>query len=386
MRLETPVLYFHPPQAGATSKKISVKATFHGGWLTEFYPNALADVPGVDIRKPVFGRLNANTVSSLDWENLEVGGDWQGPPTDSHVWSAPRAVASAPVRSANGETERFLFYRGVGRIDAPLRVARDDRTRELVLESQLAKGICGEAGLAVRSLWLVDIQPDGKLAFRDIPPVTLAGSGKILARVSSEFSPGDYRAGNLEKLKGSLRTSLMAEGLFKDEADALLNTWEYSYFKCAGTRVFFMVPRAWTDSCLPLAVSEPADFKRAMVGRIELVTPEARGILRELARTPKEQILAEFNVLGGRLNRSHPHTMPETLAHAGVTVPDSYKLYLQLGRFKNALLLDEAARRPSPGLTAFVGCYGLGGYKPVASTDNAFPRDEQDRVVTSAVP
>jgi hypothetical protein len=50
----------------------------------------------------------------------------------------------------------------------------------------------------------------------------------------------------------------VANGLFADEAQALLDTWEISYFKSAGLRVFFIVPRAWTDYYLPLKVSVPA--------------------------------------------------------------------------------------------------------------------------------
>ena len=43
MRLETPVMYFHPPSSGVRSAIASVRVTFHGGWLTEFFPAAEAD-------------------------------------------------------------------------------------------------------------------------------------------------------------------------------------------------------------------------------------------------------------------------------------------------------------------------------------------------------
>src|SRR5262245_18390842 len=36
MRLETPVLYFHPP-AGAPPLTCDVRVEFRGGWLTQFY-------------------------------------------------------------------------------------------------------------------------------------------------------------------------------------------------------------------------------------------------------------------------------------------------------------------------------------------------------------
>jgi hypothetical protein len=62
----------------------------------------------------------------------------------------------------------------------------------------------------------------------------------------------------------------------------------------------------------------------------------------------------------------------KTLASYGVAVPRSYQLYLALGRFRNALILEEARKRPAPGLDGFISTYGLEGYKPVEmAADNA---------------
>ena len=83
-----------------------------------------------------------------------------------------------------------------------------------------------------------------------------------------------------------MHEALVKDGLFADEADALLNTWEVSYFKSPGTRLFFLVPRAWTDHVLPLEISTPADVTRVMVGRIELVTPKTRAALKRLIEAP----------------------------------------------------------------------------------------------------
>ena len=66
----------------------------------------------------------------------------------------------------------------------------------------------------------------------------------MLFSTPAEFAGADYSSANLDKLRGEMRVALKEEGLFLDEADALLNTWELSYFKSAGLRLFFMVPRA----------------------------------------------------------------------------------------------------------------------------------------------
>lgn len=55
----------------------------------------------------------------------------------------------------------------------------------------------------------------------------------------------------------------------------------------------------------------------------------------------------------------------ESLAAFGVSVPKSYQWYLALGRFRNALVLEEAARHPTPGLASLIASYRLEGYKPV---------------------
>ncbi len=56
----------------------------------------------------------------------------------------------------------------------------------------------------------------------------------------------------------------------------MLKTWEESYFQSWGLRLFYVVPREWTDRHLPLRVSGEVEITRAMIGRIELVTPEQR--------------------------------------------------------------------------------------------------------------
>src|SRR5205814_1574003 len=43
MRLETPVIYFHLPK-NAPPRTVNVNVSFRGGWLSQFYPQAQADV------------------------------------------------------------------------------------------------------------------------------------------------------------------------------------------------------------------------------------------------------------------------------------------------------------------------------------------------------
>ncbi|HXI72955.1 MAG TPA: hypothetical protein VNN22_21660 [Verrucomicrobiae bacterium] len=395
MRLETPVLYFHPPKGETHTHSANVSVKFRGGWLTEYYPDAVADAlefkdsrfqPGLT-RLSRFGPLRSSTESKLTWSDLKIGDDWNLTNTTAHVWTSPRAVSASSVQTTNGESEKFLFYRGVAHIDAPLKISRDANSGELLFRSQL-ENLPVNKPLIISSLWLVDIQPDGKIAFRPLPSLQLGPDpGEILTHTPAVFSPGDFSSGNLEKLKASLQAALVADGLFADEAQALLNTWELSYFKSAGLRVFFLVPCEWTDFYLPLEISPPAEINRVMVGRIELVTPELRSRLQKISSLSKPQIELEarqmftnyygkitFNSMFGATNRpgrSEMQQINQDLAqmNAGqktlasfIPVPDGYQTYLDLGRFRNALILEDARRHTS--LTNFIALYQLDAYQP----------------------
>jgi hypothetical protein len=173
-------------------------------------------------------------------------------------------------------------------------------------------------------------------------------------------------------LKSVLQTALVSEGLFPDEARALLNTWELSYFKSAGLRVFFLVPRAWTDFYLPLEQSLPGDVNRVMVGRIELITPEQRAGLAAMRGFSPRKVRAELGLLRIDYLASRAPNEFERLYHGEkrlsdyISIPKSYQTYLDLGRFRNALILDEARRRPTDGLKEFINLYGLAAYQPDA--------------------
>lgn len=67
-----------------------------------------------------------------------------------------------------------------------------------------------------------------------------------------------------------MKQALIAAGLFEDEADAMLATWNESYFEKPGPRVFYIVPKEWIDCHLPLKISAPNQLTRVLIGRIDL--------------------------------------------------------------------------------------------------------------------
>jgi hypothetical protein len=367
MRLETPVLYFYPPASETKPFDVSVEVNIRGGWLTEFYPAAEADPPGPRGRPFKFGELTPDTLGRLTWQKVTVGTTAPGPETDSHVWTTPRKVQAAQLTVPDRERdehERFLFYRGVGNIDVPLRVSTDEANDTLSLHAQCGEALPVGQTAIVPALWLVNVRGDGSLAFRALPPLTLSTDRqRALATVPRAFPEADYSEGNRQRLEAQMHAALVAEGLFADEATAMLNTWQRAYFQSAGLRIFFLVPRLWTDFVLPLTISRPADIERVMIGRVELVSPQQRELLKKLSTTTVsdqqwlKQAAQSPNAAAFFAGRSD-------FGDLGVAIPDDYRTYLDLGRFRNALVLAEERSRPTPQLREFIKAYGLFAFRP----------------------
>ncbi len=317
MRLETPVVYFYdlrdsskplPPMA------VDLSVTFNGGYLSQFYPNVSGPQPVTtrDFAQGSYVPVLATTTHTLSWEGLKIGQAGEGPKTTERVWTAPREVKAANVVAANGESEKFLFYRGVAHVNSPIHIEPFFGGMAYL---RLDEGL-------FKAAWFVDVTKVG-VAFQSISP----GSGglKPAPKQSDIFTPrfddnSSHSPENLKALRQSMIDALTDNGLFPDEAAAMLNTWEASYFKSPGLRLFYIVPKEWVEKNLPMKVSVPADITRVMVGRIEMVSPAQSTLLK--------------------------------------TITDAADLP-KLGRFAGALLNDENARTPSPQLQKLIDQAGL---------------------------
>ncbi len=366
LRLETPVTYFYPPRAANAGMVIEVKAAFLGGWLTEYYPHAVAVAPGVNNNGPRFGPITPETTGTLTWQNVQLAVEADGPETDSHVWTAPRAVNATQI-AANGESERYLFYRGVGNVQAPLSIVT--RSADSLLEVRAASEL-PTSNLDISKLWLADVRGDGAVAFREAGPITIdADHEKVHHSFNARFADAEYEKGNLSALRASMKAVLMNEGLYADEAEAMLNTWELSYFKSEGLRLFFTVPQEWTDYVLPLELSVAADITRVMIGRIEIVSAKQLDLLDQLAREADGLDYLSLQETLRRLYREFKIRTTSDLAEfaessPGVaTLPAAYSTYLALGRFRNALILNAFEQSRDDRLEAFIDNLGLHAYQ-----------------------
>lgn len=248
MRMETPVLYFYAPAATA----VDVNVRFRNGVVTEWYPSARVAPSALDLsayRQPQFE-------GSISWSGVTVSPDaapgFLTEPGRSHYYRA-RDTDAAPLRLGS-QTEKFLFYRGVGLFPSPIE-ARVEPSGQVTVRTS-SGGPIGDL--------LFFANHDGRIGYR----VHHAAGSKLALDPPTLEDEADGPGPELEQL-------LVAHGLYPKEAAAMVNTWRDAWFE-EGTRLFYLMPPAMVDEVLPLAIRPaPASIVRAFVGRIELVTPDA---------------------------------------------------------------------------------------------------------------
>lgn len=100
--------------------------------------------------------------------------------------------------------------------------------------------------------------------------------------------------GNMDSLKQAVVDMLVAQGLYRDEAEAMFETWRDSWFE-EGSRLLYLVPRAFVDSVLPLSINPaPAQTVRVFVGRLELITSATQKAVEEALVTRDRITLARY--------------------------------------------------------------------------------------------
>jgi hypothetical protein len=246
VRMETPVLYFYAPK----DVTVSVNVGFRQGVITEWYPRASVSPPW------------ARGDGTIAWSGVNVSpgaaAEFPQEQAPSHYYQA-RNTDAAPVR-VGSQKEGFLFYRGVGQFAPPISatVGADGRTV-----------VWASPETAVGDVILFENR-NGVIAYS----VQHASGGTLTldrpALDDETTAP-----------KQELVRLLLANGLYRKEAEAMVATWSDSWFE-EGARLFYIVPRSTVDAIVPLRIAPaPAAVERVFVGRMELVTP---AIKREVAR------------------------------------------------------------------------------------------------------
>lgn len=276
VKMETPVLYFYLPDTATSDLPCRVDVKFPRGSITQYYPNRISGEPyRQDISYPQWRDKENYTIDfeqdyngSIQWEftilrkqdepNLTLA-------TEQTVWLAPRKTASNIVSSNYGrslsnkwitETEKFLFYRGIGNFPSVLRPRFINYNTIELTNTENAHIPFYFVCHVLDSLTVMPI------AIGKLP-----GYGKQRVQIEERMTFEDARLAFIDALQES--------GLYEDEAISMLETWDRSYFKTDGLKIFWILPKVQTDDLLPIEiVPEPTRLERVIVGRTEILTPE----------------------------------------------------------------------------------------------------------------
>lgn len=273
IRMETPVLYFYSPR----DVSVSVKVAFSKGIITEWYPRATRVEPRSFLRNVSLSELSHD--GTIAWSDVAVSPNLTSQFVSERSlnrYYTARYTAAAPLSiktSAGAQKEKFLFYRGVSAAAPPLAATLD-------LGGQLS---------------IKNLNPN------EIPAIVLFERhgnklGYRWARSIADetvLDPPDLN-GNLDSLCDDLEGVLRDQGLYADEAHAMVQTWRDSWFE-EGSRLIYLVPRPFVDKVLPLSITPaPEHLERVFVGRLEIVTPQTARIVETAFAAHDELTLNKY--------------------------------------------------------------------------------------------
>lgn len=346
-KMETPVLYVH----SRTPRRLQVRVDFVGGLISQWYP--VSDLLGPPERSADAGPLDLRTVerSFLAWD-VDVLPRAGGPPPGipavaaDDPWAFAREVdaaylrtrpRAAPEREGPVEAEHYLFYRGVGRLRLPFDGG----------EAQGLLTFRNGSAQRVAQVLALEVGPEGRTARYTIECGVEPGAEVRLRTAARPFAPLEQV---LPGLQSDMQKILRGQGLFEDEARAMVRTWARSWFASEGARLLYVLPREETDRLLPLAIQPVPDrLVRVLVGRLEVITQavqaEVERALEDLERGqgPAREAAQARLVRLGRFREAHL----EQVARHGSTAEARARGQAQL-----EALRAERASRSTPAAAA----------------------------------
>ncbi len=321
IKMETPVLYFYSDR----ERPVKVEVGFRGGSISQWYPERtggeelpalptnitnIAQLRGmapVDFGKGYDGSItwDVTVLAPKSPEVINVPRSWETPqwprarvdganlvkgPAGSVETSRADIQAPAPV------VEGFLFYRGIGNFGLPI---------EIKTSSDGTMRLRNTGADDISRVWVYEKSLNEEAAFHFWTGSLAAGAEQSVP----------LRPGMAFRWKSGFGASLILAGLTTDEASAMLATWKESYFDVPGLRVFWIVPRAFTDRILPLTITPAPDkLERVLVGRSEVLTPAF-----------ERELVDDFRKDGGarRANDRYLLAYRERVRQLGVVLPEN---------------------------------------------------------------
>ena len=273
VRMETPVLYFYDSR----EESVSVKVSFSKGLITEWYPSASSAGPSANPEE--WSLFQGHLDGSIAWDAVTISpslrAEFPHQTQESHYYAA-RMTSATPLRvqTPGGEQhEKFLFYRGVSTLRVPV-------SAKLTADGKVQ--IENSAEVEIPNTILFERRGD-KVGYR---------IGGAVAKETVLEQP--ELTGNVDDLGRELVGMLVAQGLYADEAQAMVNTWRDSWFE-EGSRLIYLLPEKFVNGILPLSIHPvPAQIARVFVGRLELVTPATEKAVEAAFATRDKATLKKY--------------------------------------------------------------------------------------------
>jgi hypothetical protein len=349
IKMETPVTYFYSDQPLSVQASVS----FPKGVLTQWYPQVVAFnpwmaaagsiLPGMpatpatladpvlDLTFPFQGELCRGNYSTfhdgrLDWGKVEVlprasvAPTFAEAPLDKFSWSYARDVDSNVVRAGAGEAERFLFYRGLGDFDLPVKI-HAGAAGKVTLSNAYSE--------AVPRVFVLNVDQTRGAFNEHLEGIAAGGS-------LTDAAPSLDGAASLDAYADALGVrvtdALDSSGLFHDEAVAMVNTWKRQWFRTPGVRLLYLIPQSWTEQSIPLTLTpKPDETLRVMLIRAEVILPEQEKddvtAVSGFAAAPASAV-AHFQALG----RFAEPRLRRALALSPSAAGDAYLAQIQTSR------------------------------------------------------
>jgi hypothetical protein len=327
-KMETPVLYFY----SGTAQRVRVHVDFENGLLSEWYPDAASLSPSREALAGSASRGGAEAVSgavdvakiersSLEWDltltPFEEGAP-AGVPSVEHddPWQFAREVRASfvqpvlPSGAAPTEAEHYVFYRGLGRLSLPIELryclgqlkARNSTDTPIAAAFALQMS---ETGGRFVSLGRFD-----------------AGEQKVVTFEGKALQKDDV----VDSIGREVMRVLIGEGLYEDEARAMVRTWSPTWFASEGTRVLYVLPRSTTDAMLPLKITpQPKELVRVLVGRQDILPPEVEDDVEKALEDRISPNAARREAAMQRLGRLGRFLEPAVRRAVGYTASDAVR-------------------------------------------------------------
>jgi hypothetical protein len=266
-KMETPVIYFYADQA----QTVHVDVKFPEGVITETYPGPISTFPTMNDPHIVGNGSTQFALTILASKTGAVPAVEAG-----NIYGHARVVNSNLI-SSGAEQEKFLFYRGLGRFQPQISITSKD--------GQLK--ISGLAKARPQAAFLIHVNESGDGQMLSLDGVKTKEEVTVLAKRIAQLKDHSQTAPYIikgQQARGKMIDELIVSGLYKDEAEAMINTWENGYLKVPGLRMLYILPRSEVDKVLPLTINPaPEKLVRSFVGRMEiLLDTDEQKVLQEI--------------------------------------------------------------------------------------------------------